>query len=734
MSAVDGRLKGILEGDEVARFLAQFVVSDLDRARMKAEDPKANLDALPKNTAQVLKDVKAIWHRRGFNTPAELKAQLIEKYNPDADPKVIQYIRQVESARTSPEATTGYLGKELAYITTGLAHLYARETGKPIAMVEADFSNMGGTNLHFERLLRQDDAVGSESEIKRLAMHLTDRAVALLCKSLTTELRGELPPGARIMPIRTGGDEVRLLVSGVEDAAQMQRLTDLMHANIEKHVAAMGLQDHPHLKAPGDPVRNGFGIALAMQDLREVRNPETLVQELDARIKVAKSDLGMYRLGIFDEEALRAELNQKAARGTLTIPPGQTAEDVIEARVAETAGLAKAASETLHNMNPMYNGDLDGGLAGFDKYVRQTMNQLGPGPLMAADPPDAVTGAKPFGINRPDGVPPLASLQERWNALSQQQLESDGVTLSPIDKYMLNLSVSGLAAKDPSAQTFMPRIVGPTVEAYAAETAEFRKQWKPGKPAVAAALADAGLTSLDEISPQALAVSFHNLAGLNNALGHHQADLVLREMSAGIIEGSLKDAGIPPGPPRPYAIAHHGGGNFSVMIQPGGTAPDGKPWFTSPRRMNQVEELIARRTEEFNRVKITDFLAQNGVTVTADLRRQLAQQNLKTFGDIQDPKLRQIGLATGSVNGLHAVTDSAPLVKRERDGEGLVDGFGFMGRLRDNADAKMDALRDRILIEQVVKAAVSAVSQFNEAAATDTKARPKTKAPKPKVS
>src|SRR5262249_45552840 len=157
----------------------------------------------------------------------------IEKYAPNADPKVIQYIRQVESARMSPETTTGYLGKEHAYIATGLAHLYAKETGRPIAMVEADFSNMGGTNTHFEKLLREQNLPGvSAAEIKRQSMQMTAQAVGLLCKSLTSQLRSELPPEARIVPIRTGGDEVRLIVTGVEGEAQMQRLTDLMHAAV----------------------------------------------------------------------------------------------------------------------------------------------------------------------------------------------------------------------------------------------------------------------------------------------------------------------------------------------------------------------------------------------------------------------------------------------------------------------------------------------------------------------
>ena len=719
MSGSDGRFKSILEGDEVERFLKQFIVSDAERARMLAADPKANVGALPQSVDQVLSDVKKIWNEKGFLAPNELKAALIEKYLPNADPKVTSYIRQIESARGAPESTTGYLGKEHAYSATGLAHLYAKETGRPIAMIEADFSNMGGTNKHFTAMLEREGVTGAAA-IKQ-GMHMTDQAVALLCKSLTSDLADNLPKGAKIVPIRTGGDEVRLLITGVEDKRELTRLTDLMHAGVEKQVAAMGLQDHAHLKAATVPVRNGFGIALAAQDMRTIENPQTLVQELDARINEAKRNIGLARLGQIDTEMARENVEQKINRGALTVPEGQTREQFVTAQVDELARAAKASSELLHQSNPQRNPALPSGSAGFDDYVKTASSSLKPGPLTSTPLPGVLSAPEPIGENRPAGVKPLAPLEERWNALATQSLERDGARMSPTDRHMLSLSVSGLSAQDPSAQTFMPKIVGPTVEAYAAETAEFRQQWKPEDPAVKSALSAAGLKSVADITPQAMAVSFHNLAGLNSSLGHHQADIVLRSLSGDIIENSLKAAGVPPGPPKPYAIAHHGGGNFSVMIQPGGTGPDGKPWFTSPEQIAKAELEIKQRTAEMNKVGVAEFLASKGVTITEEVRGQLP----KTFGDIQDPKLREAGVVTGRVNGLHADSAAAPL-QLERDGhQRTVDGFGFMSRLRNMADAKLEAQRTTLLLEQAVQAGVEA-----KIAAKDQPAPPKKDGPK----
>lgn len=719
MSGGDGRFKNILEGDEVERFLKQFVVSDAERARMVAADPKANVGALPQSVDQVLGDVKKIWNERGFLAPNELKAALIEKYLPNADPKVTAYIRQIESARGAPESTTGYLGKEHAYSATGLAHLYAKETGKPIAMIEADFSNMGGTNKHFTAMLEKE-GMPSAQAIKQ-GMHMTDQAVALLCKSLTSDLAENLPKGAKIVPIRTGGDEVRLLITGVEDKKELTRLTALMHAGVEKQVAAMGLQDHAHLKAATDPVRNGFGIALAAQDMRTIENPQTLVQELDARINDAKRNIGLARLGQIDTEMARESVEQKINRGTLTVPEGQTREKFVTAQVEELAKAAKASSDLLHQQNPQRNTALPGGSAGFESYVKTASQNLKPGPLTSTPLPGVLSAPEPIGDKRPEGVKPLAPLEERWNTLATQNLERDGAKLSPADRHMLSLSVAGLSAQDPSAQTFMPKIVGPTVEAYAAETAEFRQQWKPEDPAVKSALSAAGLKSVAEITPQAMAVSFHNLAGLNSSLGHHQADIVLRSLSSDIIENSLKAAGVPPGPPKPYAIAHHGGGNFSVMIQPGGTAPDGKPWFTSPEQIAKAELEIKQRTAEMNKVGVAEFLASKGVTITDEVRGQLP----RTFGDIQDPKLREANGVTGRVNGLQAESAAAPL-QLEREGhQRTVDGFGFMSRLRNAADVKLEAQRTTILLEQAVQAGVEA-----KIATKDQPAPPKKDGPK----
>lgn len=98
MALEGNKFAKLLEGDEVERFLSAFVLPEDVRKDAQNQAPDIQF---PENTDDVLRDVKSIWEKKGFLSPAELRAELI-------------------------------------------GHLYAKETGKPIAMAEVDLSNMVG--------------------------------------------------------------------------------------------------------------------------------------------------------------------------------------------------------------------------------------------------------------------------------------------------------------------------------------------------------------------------------------------------------------------------------------------------------------------------------------------------------------------------------------------------------------------------------------------------------------
>ena len=715
--------KDILEGDEVERFLKSFVLSAEERRGLQKSHPDADLSTLPVTLAQVQKDVSNIWRSKGFLTPAALKDELIQQYMPDTDPAVRTFVTAIELSRNRPEAVTGYLTKEHAYLATGLAHLYALDSGMPMAMVEVDFSNMGGTNAYFRDLLAREEGVMPEEIEPRRAELMTDKAMRLLAASMTDVICTELPE-ERVIPIRTGGDELRILVTGLGDYADIAALTHKLHGTIEKHVACMGLQDHKHFKAPDDPARNGFGAALHIQDMAMIENPQTIVQELDGMISANKQILGLMRLGRIDEEAVEAEAAGKILRGDLIM-----AEEAIEQAIADEVAKAKIAAERtaqdLRGRNPSYNDALTGGVKGFHDYVDSAMPKT-VGPLFRYGEVPPVLAAHPMGgDNRPAGVPPMASMEARYMMSSVRHFEAQSVTIDAGHRHLLRLSIEGLTPEDPSAKVMMPQGMVKTIDNIAADTGDFKAQLDPNAEGVKQALARAGIRDMEDIKPYGLGVSFHNLAGLNNALGHHNADLVLRHMAQHIIEGALEHAGIPV-QRNAAAISHHGGGNFSVLIHPGGVDDGGKPWFVSPALLNRAKVEIKKRVSELNNTGVSAFLLQNDVYVTAAMEEYFENEGLKTFAHIEDPKTRTFmtdnGAAQYKINGLHAVVSTGAM-EFDAAGNPALSGGAFIGRLRNAADEKVEQMRTHMFLSgraQAVGQTGSAVVQDYAMAFNDT--------------
>jgi len=703
----------VFEGDEIARFLQQFVLAGEDRAQKIAAAPNTGWEAFPDSIDAVMDDVRALWQERGFLTPAETQSILLEKYAPGAPSDLIDFMHATALSRNAPDHVTGFLSKEHAYSATGLAHLYAKETGKPMAMVEVDFSNMGGTNDYFRRMLAAERGV-DESEITgREDRAMTNIAMGLLCASMTHTLNKYLPEGAQVLPIRTGGDELRILVTGLEDSDEIRVLADRLHADIEKHIAAMGLQDHPHTKDPTNPARNGFGAALAIQDLGTLKDPQRIIQDLDGRIKYAKQEVGLLRLGKVDAEMVAISTRAQVLFGEYPLPEGQTLDSLTAQRIAHYSAAAERTAQKLHDMNPQYNASLPGGSKGFLQYANEMLELYAPGKLQAPPPPDGMA-AYDAAKNAPT---PMADLQERRMATALKKWPD----LSPPLRHMLELTLSALNPHDPSAQALMPQVIAPTIEAYARETAAYRMQFNPKDPVVREALLQAGMLQADMGKPFAMSVSFHNLAGLNNALGHHYTDVVLRHMTE-IIDQSFIAAGLPNTEPKPWVIAHDGGANFTAVIRPGVTDAAGKPKFISAQHLKQAQEEISARVDALNRTGIAAFMADKGMPVDRRMTEYLKDENLTTFADIQDPKYRDVAVGDiaikGQVHGLKVATVQGEIPA------GKVEGHVFVDDLRQMCEGRLEMARREAMVLRYVAAVMESrqpdlSETFNAAAAIE---------------
>lgn len=694
----EGVLQKVLEGDSVDRFLTAFTLGDRQREKILLKQPGADLSHFPQNKQQVMDDLVDIWRHHGFLTPAETQAELIRKYLPDADPQVHDFIRDVELSRNKPETVTGYLSKEHAYLATGLAHLYALKTDMPMTMIEVDFSNMGGTNNHFRRLLAEEAGVPLEDIPARKAEALTDRAMRLLAAGMVSDIK-TLHPEERIVAIRTGGDELRIMVTGIADPREQVALADDLHANIERRVAAMGLQDHPHLKAPHDPRRNGFGAALAVQDMKFIHNTGTLIQELDARITEAKNQIGMLRLGMIDRDAVAAETEGRILMGLVKVPGQLTAEDVIDLAIDRAQAKAQKSADYLRGMNPVYNDELAQGIAGFESYVSRAMNTFSLYQPVSAALPAVLDKNVLGGEDRPPGMGPSDSLERRYVALALNHFHDQGLSLPGGALHYLVMSVRAVAPEDPSAQVMMPSGMVKMINNAAADARDFRAQIDTKDLNVQQAMQNAGIRDISGVTPQVMAVSVHNLAGLNAALGHHNADIVLRHIANDVIGGAIHAAGVPRQPRSNFAIAHHGGGNFSILLPAGGQDAQGNDWFASHSMLHKMRGEIKERIKTLNNSDIAGFLEKSGGYVDSNVRGYLDDSGLNTFADIRDPKERMLEmgeeLVKGRVNGLHAAVVGAPVCyDPEVTGP---EGAAFIGAVRTRADTMLDQMRTAIL-------------------------------------
>ncbi|MDD3020024.1 MAG: hypothetical protein PHX61_03465 [Alphaproteobacteria bacterium] len=712
----------LLEGDEVERFLAAFVLPEDVRNAARDKSPTVKF---PENTNDVLQDVKSIWNEKGFLSPAELRAELFEKYSPNSDATFKKFVTDIELSRNVPESVTGYLSKEHAYIATGLGHLYATETGRAISMAEVDFSNMGGTNKEFEKRIAQERGIPVDQVDPKDAERLTDDAVKLLSDSMTSTLAKELPEGAKIVPIRTGGDELRLMFTGIEDPSELNRIKTMMHVAIEQHVAAMGLQDHPHLKDPTNQTRNGFGAAIAIQDMRNINVPATLIQELDERIKIEKEVLGKARLGLIDEKSTVQKIEMELDSGKIKIPDGMDKDTFLASGLETKRQRVKNYADTLHSRNPLHNPLLEGGVKGFTSYIDSATSAMADTPLVFRPLPEAVANDNYSLENRPRGLGPLSSLEDRRSVSAESFLRTNFVDMSGSDRFFLGQSIKNMTPIDPSAQVMMPKDMIAMIGIYGTEAEEFRNTIDPTDPKTAEALKGAGLRSVDDISPHVMAVSFHNLAGLNNQLGHHNADLVLRHMGSEIIASSMESSGLGGDEKtgkKPYIIAHHGGGNFSVLIDPAVHDKQGSLQFVSEGKVAEVEKEIAKRTIDLNGQSVGDFLERGGVKVDDNIRKSLAMDGASTFAGIEDPKERAMTSnreITGRVNGIHVAT-ATEIVDGGRHN---LSGASFVSRVRTQADLNLNALRDNKILEQ---SPIKNIPEGVKVSATAEETHPKT--------
>ena len=327
MTAKKINFSRVLYAQEVEGFLRSFV----------HEIDTRGLHNPPQSVEQVVDDLKEIWTKTGrFFRPGELRKLLMRKYlSRKTDANVFDFVETVERERfDNTDSLTGYMRKTELGLVSGLAHLYALcsdeiGVGKDIAVMDVDFSNMGGTNTFFQELLAEVGSVDFDDADVKKAESLTDMAAKTCAQIILRNLKEDCGRDAVILPVRAGGDELRIVFNGVEPS-DFRAVKEKIHKEIEETMAQFGLHGHPHLKAPNDPLRNGFGAAVSIMAMKDIE-PSTYMECADAKIAVEKQVMGAYRRGEIPHSGL---LLKRSFNDGSSGPRNELVKDTLLAKAA----------------------------------------------------------------------------------------------------------------------------------------------------------------------------------------------------------------------------------------------------------------------------------------------------------------------------------------------------------------------------------------------------------------
>lgn len=709
-------LQGIFYKQELESFLDSFVLP----SEIETETAAANASHAPRKAEEVLEDLRKLWeqHETALLHPAALRAALLQKYMPDADPALLKIFDEIERSNFKPEQMTGFLEKQHLGLISGLGHLYAELTGKPVAMIEVDYSNMGGTNEFFRILLATEKGLAPEELAVTEAFAHTDHSAKLIAKTIQAEVLDtvtynsdstgganfqytstvdgpltqtytytataggeaaenssyrynwradpEKKPAHNMLCIRAGGDELRVIAAGL-DPEEFDALTDRIHGQIENHTANLDLHDHPHPKAPDDPDRNGFGAAVSIVDMRGI-DPASVVHYADLQIKANKHALGMARRGVIDEDTVYTAYLTYYRQFPETLPQNKTPEEAADMLTK----MEKQAAQKRYNGFQAMKKATKNDLAAKENYIAQEIAKMELNELELNG-----GSALPYLYEAADDAPLFSTPGERRYLRMIHAIKEQGIDIkNPYEDYYLRHTAFRSVAIDSSAGCWMPGDMPETVGIYAEDT-----------PALKTRLVNtAAMTEEDaaKIRPHLLGVSFHNLGGLNDAVGHDGANSALKHMAKDIIGGAMMAEGLMLGD---YQIAHYGGAEFQLIIRPVYTDSDGAAVAVDDAKIRRIETHIAVKTAEMNKMKINDFLDNAGLPPEDDLRAKL---DGRRFADIRDVKPER------NIGGLAVATLARPVeLGGERAGS-------FIFRHREKLQEKMEAHRSKILAQRAV--------------------------------
>jgi GGDEF domain-containing protein len=638
------RDRDILYEQEVVSFLLGFLYGGGNAA---PHTPPASLD-------EILEDVHEIWDDvQQFVKPVQLRKELLKEYlNAEREDQIINLTGLLGRMRFEDrDPMTGYMRKTELGIITGLAHLYSKISNEPSAIIELDFSNMGGTNDFFAQLIAEAEGIAIDEVDMRRAEGLTDKAAGLVAEIVINELQKSSGEDSVILPVRAGGDELRIIATDIE-LSEFKKIQHRIHHQIEMSMARLGLMGHEHKKHP-------------IEDLRFIE-PETYSEKADRQIEIEKKVLGFYRTGESPpiDIAQQSDFCSSVFNNATSDDGGlRVLQENAELRARSYAAASKMAgtSEDFIAEQRLQNIEAELASNSLDTDYKQDHTYM---------PAALSTETPPFILDKSEYNPALLymSVAEDYEWRLVHLLNEEGLDVDAYEMEMLHAALMGLTPHDPAAGVLTPRDMPRQLEIYLRDAevhvehlAPVLTQENTSKAASkmgplnnALRLAHKMPEELEDIKPIMLGVAFHNLAGLNKVFGHDNADKALRFMAQNVLKDTLAEAGFDD---DDYAIAHEGGGAFTIIFKP---IIEEKKGFFNIKGANlipQIAQEFERRIEDLNELSPQDFMAV--LNMTLEDEESLDAFDMETMADLPDQKHRPW------INGLHVSTEYVDLSGRD---------------------------------------------------------------------
>ncbi len=593
MDELKGDIVPALQLLPYAREVQAWLIDFLAAATAKKKPPQDYIISLDRRSGifvdshdinQAVDFISAIYAEHGYLPPWELEDRLVFAYNTHLPRESMAIATMFSTFEQSRDRLTNYYQKPQTPLVMGLSSLFEQTQHKPVSVFEFDFSNMHGTNQHNEKIIRTAYPDLSNRDIVEAAMDLTDQYALIIAstilKAIEDNLNKDRTKPLHLIPIRTGGDEVRVTAIDVS-AEEAQAILDDIHIQVETVTAEMGLHDHLHTKHPLDKLLNGFGAAGATFALLADGQFNTALAEANKKIALNKEAIGRSR----------------ASQTFSAFKPSDFDLDEIYSK-------PEAASRYLDRLHDKMTE------------LRAELN-IGPQRPPRAEIIEYIASKKKL-----NHIPSKNEVQKLIFNMFLASIKRHDIVLTPDQEKVLKIKVLKFPQDDPSSGALSSRDF-PALAGVALQVVRNMKNH-----------------SHKDENLWTIGASFHNLAGLNETLGHGYSNIVLRAQ-ADIMRESMHAAGISD---NHYCMAHMGNGDFHVIVQPSYIDND-EVHYVTQQDMDKVAQGVEERLQELNQTPIADFLKYHGVVPPEGLP--------PLFSDLANPR-------DGRLSGLRVSITSKP--------------------------------------------------------------------------